>query len=170
MPVPALAAERAAALREELERHNHAYYVLDAPTVPDAEYDRLFRELQALEQQYPELLTADSPTLRVGGQLLAQFVERRQDRAQAYPDENEGAGEQCDAGKQHAGNEPPDHAVPLDQRCGNENRCPLVGAKSHDAYRVRPDASIEKTSLPVTGSVAGSGNTSDPAILRPSRD
>ena len=77
MPVPALAAERAAALREELERHNHAYYVLDAPTVPDAEYDRLFRELQALEQQYPELLTADSPTLRVGGQLLAQFAPVR---------------------------------------------------------------------------------------------
>ncbi len=77
MPVPALAAERAAALREELERHNHAYYVLDAPTVPDAEYDRLFRELQGLEQQYPELLTADSPTLRVGGQLLAQFAPVR---------------------------------------------------------------------------------------------
>ena len=77
MPVPALAAERAAALREELERHNHAYYVLDAPTVPDAEYDRLFRELQALEQQYPELVTADSPTLRVGGQLLAQFAPVR---------------------------------------------------------------------------------------------
>ena len=77
MPVPALAAERAAALREELERHNHAYYVLDAPTVPDAEYDRLFRELQALEQQYPELLTADSPTRRVGGQLLAQFAPVR---------------------------------------------------------------------------------------------
>ena len=77
VPVPALAAERAAALREELERHNHAYYVLDAPTVPDAEYDRLFRELQALEQQYPELLTADSPTLRVGGQLLAQFAPVR---------------------------------------------------------------------------------------------
>ena len=77
MPVPALAAERAAALREVLERHNHAYYVLDAPTVPDAEYDRLFRELQALEQQYPELLTADSPTLRVGGQLLAQFAPVR---------------------------------------------------------------------------------------------
>jgi len=79
MPVPALASERAAALREELERHNHAYYVLDAPTVPDAEYDRLFRELQALEQQYPELLTADSPTRRVGGQLLAQFHPVRHD-------------------------------------------------------------------------------------------
>ena len=68
-----MSALRAAVLRDELNRHNHAYYVLDAPTVPDAEYDRLFRELQALEQQYPELLTADSPTQRVGGKPLARF-------------------------------------------------------------------------------------------------
>jgi DNA ligase (NAD+) len=59
---------RADALRTELERHDHAYYVLDAPTVPDAEYDRLFRELQALESAHPELITPDSPTQRVGGQ------------------------------------------------------------------------------------------------------
>ena len=77
MSVPVTAAGRADELREEIERHNHAYYVLDAPTIPDAEYDRLFRELQALEQQYPELLTADSPTRRVGGQLLAQFAPVR---------------------------------------------------------------------------------------------
>ena len=51
MAAPAHAAERARELRAEIERHNHAYYVLDAPTIPDAEYDRLFRELQALEQQ-----------------------------------------------------------------------------------------------------------------------
>ena len=67
-------AARAAALRRELERHAHAYYVLDAPTVPDAEYDRLFRELQDLEGRYPELATADSPTRRVGGRPLAQFA------------------------------------------------------------------------------------------------
>ncbi len=73
MAAPALAAERAVWLRGEIERHNHAYYVLDAPTILDAEYDRLFRELQGLEQQYPELLTADSPTRRVGGKPLAQF-------------------------------------------------------------------------------------------------
>lgn len=60
-------AERVKALRERLDAWNHAYYVLDAPTVPDAEYDRTFRELQALEQAHPELLTADSPTQRVGG-------------------------------------------------------------------------------------------------------
>ncbi|MBS0369673.1 MAG: NAD-dependent DNA ligase LigA [Proteobacteria bacterium] len=65
---------RAAALRAELERHEHAYYVLDAPTVPDAEYDRLFRELQELEAANPELLTPDSPTQRVGGQPSSELA------------------------------------------------------------------------------------------------
>jgi DNA ligase (NAD+) len=64
---PTSARERAKQLRAEIERHNIAYYVLDAPLIPDAEFDRLFGELQALEAQYPELATADSPTLRVGG-------------------------------------------------------------------------------------------------------
>ncbi|PKO42134.1 MAG: DNA ligase [Betaproteobacteria bacterium HGW-Betaproteobacteria-4] len=77
MPAPAVAAERAAELRAELERHNHAYYVLDAPTIPDAEYDKLFRELQGLEAEFPELLTADSPTQRVGGAPLKEFPPRR---------------------------------------------------------------------------------------------
>ncbi|MDR0776569.1 MAG: NAD-dependent DNA ligase LigA [Azonexus sp.] len=70
---------RAAALRAEIERHDHAYYVLDAPSIPDAEYDRLFRELQALEAEFPELAGADSPTRRVGGQPLAQFAPVRHD-------------------------------------------------------------------------------------------
>jgi len=65
---------RAAWLRAELERHNHAYYVLDAPTIPDADYDALFRELQALETEHPTLATDDSPTRRVGGKPLAQFA------------------------------------------------------------------------------------------------
>lgn len=65
---------RAAWLRAELERHNHAYYVLDAPTIPDADYDALFRELQGLENAHPELSTVDSPTRRVGGKPLAQFA------------------------------------------------------------------------------------------------
>ncbi len=77
MVVPAAEAAQAAHLRGEIERHNHAYYVLDAPSIPDAEYDRLFRELQALEQRYPELLTADSPTQRVGGTPLREFPQRR---------------------------------------------------------------------------------------------
>lgn len=70
-------AERSAALRADLERYNHAYYVLDAPLVPDAEYDRLFRELQALEAAHPELITPDSPTQRVGGQALDGFAPVR---------------------------------------------------------------------------------------------
>ncbi len=68
---------RAAALRSELERYDYHYYVLDAPLVPDAEYDRLFRELQALETAHPELLTPDSPTQRVGGKPLAAFAPVR---------------------------------------------------------------------------------------------
>jgi len=67
------AQQRIEALREEISRHDNAYYVLDAPTIPDAEYDRLFRELQALEAEHPELRTPDSPTQRVGGKPLAQF-------------------------------------------------------------------------------------------------
>mgnify|MGYP003704241687 FL=1 len=70
---PAQASARAKELRAQLEAHNHSYYVLDAPTVPDAEYDRLFRELQALEAQYPVLLTVDSPTQRVGGKVLDEL-------------------------------------------------------------------------------------------------
>ena len=60
-------ADRVHELRERLDAWNHAYYVLDAPSVPDAEYDRVFRELQALEDAHPELRTPDSPTQRVGG-------------------------------------------------------------------------------------------------------
>jgi DNA ligase (NAD+) len=77
MPVPREAIQRAEFLRGEIERHNHAYYVLDAPTVPDAEYDRLFRELQDIEAAHPELLTPDSPTQRVGGKPLAAFAPVR---------------------------------------------------------------------------------------------
>ncbi len=79
MVVPVAEAERAAWLRSELERHNVAYYLRDEPIIPDAEYDKLFRELQGLEAQYPDLLTADSPTFRVGGQPLTQFAPVRHD-------------------------------------------------------------------------------------------
>ncbi len=64
-------------LRMQLRKYAHQYYVLDEPTIPDAEYDRLFRELQALETAHPELRTADSPTQRVGGKPLGQFVSVR---------------------------------------------------------------------------------------------
>lgn len=70
---PASPAEQAARLRNEIERYNVAYYVEDAPIVPDSEYDRLFRQLQELEQAHPELVVPDSPTQRVGGSPLLQF-------------------------------------------------------------------------------------------------
>src|SRR5690606_2723504 len=71
------AAERIAELRSEIDAHNYRYYVLDEPSVPDAEYDRLFRELQALESEHPELVTPESPTQRVGGAALAAFGQVR---------------------------------------------------------------------------------------------
>lgn len=67
--------QRAANLRDEINRHSYQYYVLDAPTIPDAEYDRLFSTLQKLEQDHPELKTVDSPTLRVGGAPLPEFSQ-----------------------------------------------------------------------------------------------
>ncbi len=68
---------RAKQLRETLEHHNHLYYVADAPQISDAEYDALFRELEALEAAHPALRTPDSPTQRVGGEPLPQFAEVR---------------------------------------------------------------------------------------------
>ena len=64
-------------LQDQLHAHAHRYYVLDDPQIPDAEYDRLFNELQALESAYPELQSLDSPTQRVGGKPLAQFASVR---------------------------------------------------------------------------------------------
>jgi DNA ligase (NAD+) len=68
---------RVTALRREIERYNHAYYVLNQLLVPDVEYDRLFGELQALEAEHPELVTPDSPTQRVGGKSLDAFPKVR---------------------------------------------------------------------------------------------
>lgn len=62
-------------LRTELNQHAYNYYTLDAPTIPDAEYDKLFKQLQTLEEQYPDLKTNDSPTLRVGGAPLPEFSQ-----------------------------------------------------------------------------------------------
>ena len=73
---PAIAL-RAQALRAQLEAHNYAYYVLDAPAISDAEYDRLFRELQDLEAAHPQLADPDSPTQRVGAVPLAAFAQRQ---------------------------------------------------------------------------------------------
>jgi DNA ligase (NAD+) len=70
-------AQRIATLRAEIEKHNYRYYVLDQPLIPDAEYDRLFRELQELESLHPELVTPDTPTRRVGGRVLDAFAPVR---------------------------------------------------------------------------------------------
>ncbi|HEC17761.1 MAG TPA: NAD-dependent DNA ligase LigA, partial [Gammaproteobacteria bacterium] len=75
--VPAKIRQQAKALREQIDYHNYRYYVLDDPEIPDAEYDRLFRELQALEEKYPALVTPDSPTQRVGARPLSAFEEVR---------------------------------------------------------------------------------------------
>ncbi|MGD9155440.1 MAG: NAD-dependent DNA ligase LigA, partial [Bacillota bacterium] len=64
-------------LKTAIERHNHLYYVLDAPEITDSEYDQLLQELIRLEEEYPELRTADSPTQRVGGAPLSQFQSVR---------------------------------------------------------------------------------------------
>jgi DNA ligase (NAD+) len=75
--VPREAAARAATLREEIEQANHEYYVLDQPTRSDRDYDLLFRELRDLEEQYPTLRTADSPTLRVGAEPASQLAKHQ---------------------------------------------------------------------------------------------
>jgi len=79
MAAPASVQARAARLCEQIEWHNYRYYVLDDPAVPDAEYDRLMQELRTLERDYPELVTPDSPTQRVGAAPLAAFAQVRHD-------------------------------------------------------------------------------------------
>jgi DNA ligase (NAD+) len=74
---PSEEARRIEALREDIRRHDHAYYVLDRPEISDEEYDRLFDELRRLEQAHPELVTPDSPTQRVAGAPLAAFTQIR---------------------------------------------------------------------------------------------
>lgn len=73
MNASAATRKRLESLRGEIRQHNYRYHVLDDPEVPDIEYDRLMRELQALEKQYPELISEDSPTQRVGDQAIAAF-------------------------------------------------------------------------------------------------
>ena len=60
-------------LREAIRQHNHRYYILDDPEVSDAEYDRLMRELEALEEKHPELVIPDSPTQKVGAEPVEEF-------------------------------------------------------------------------------------------------
>lgn len=75
MLVPEKIIQNVKTLRNELEEHNYRYYVMDDPSVPDAEYDRLMKELKTIEEEYPSLVTPDSPTQRVGGAPLAGFTQ-----------------------------------------------------------------------------------------------
>src|SRR5580658_7240011 len=79
-PEKSSAAKRAEELRAELRRHEHLYYVLDAPEVTDAEYDALMNELKRIEAAHPDLVTPDSPTQRVGGKPAEGFVKVRHSR------------------------------------------------------------------------------------------
>ncbi len=93
--IPAKTRDRAASLREQIADANHRYHVLDEPSIADAEYDRLMRELEALEAAHPELVTADSPTQRVGATPSGAFAEVRHEipmlsLANAFSDEEVG--------------------------------------------------------------------------------
>jgi DNA ligase (NAD+) len=113
-------AQRAAELRSLLHHHAHRYYVLDAPEIPDAEYDRLFQELQALEAAHPELLTPDSPTQRVIGRVLDGFAPVRH----AVPmlsirteTDTSSAGAESFDGRVRRELELPDDAPPVEYAC-----------------------------------------------------
>lgn len=93
--VSASAVARARTLREAIEQHNYFYYVLDEPRISDAQYDRLFQELAELEKRYPQLVSADSPTQRVGGAAAPEFASVAHDvpmlsLANAFSDEDIG--------------------------------------------------------------------------------
>ena len=77
MSAPQAARRRVAQLHSELHEHNYRYYVLDDPLISDAAYDRLLRELGSLEATFPDLVTPESPTQRVGGEPLEGFTEVR---------------------------------------------------------------------------------------------
>lgn len=92
MSTPRNIIEEIGFLREQIDHHNYCYYVLDNPEIPDAEYDRLFRRLQELEQQYPDQASTDSPTQRVGASPLDAFEQVRHEipmlsLANAFSDE-----------------------------------------------------------------------------------
>jgi len=73
--VPIVLKEQVQQLHDTLNYHSNRYYVQDDPEIPDVEYDKLFGQLEALEAQHPELITLDSPTQRVGGQVLENFKQ-----------------------------------------------------------------------------------------------
>ena len=106
--------KRVAELREKLREASHRYYVLDAPTLSDAEYDRLFRELEDLEKAHPELSTADSPTQRVGAapsEKFAKVTHRRQMMSLANAMSDEELSEFAERVHRLLGNEPVRYVV-----------------------------------------------------------
>src|SRR5438105_8402335 len=91
-PAPGNPADRSRQLRETLNWACHEYYVLDRPTMPDVEYDRLFRELQQIESEHPQFRTADSPTQRIGAEVQSALAKHEHLRpmlslANAFNDE-----------------------------------------------------------------------------------
>src|ERR1700687_5394094 len=80
MELSSTVVKKAAALRGKIRQHEYQYYVLDDPTVTDAEFDRLMNELKALESKYPQLVSPDSPTQRVGGAAREGFETVRHRR------------------------------------------------------------------------------------------
>ena len=81
---PPAAEREISQLREQLDKHNYQYYVLDDPLISDADYDRLFRRLVELEQEHPELATPDSPTQKVGAPPLEKFkLDKKSGRTNA---------------------------------------------------------------------------------------
>ncbi len=110
------AAARADQLRAELRRHEHLYYVLDAPEISDAEYDVLMNELKRIEAAHPELLTPDSPTQRVGGKPAEGFKKVRHSRPMLSLDNAYSAEELADWDRrvrELAGNLPVDYIAEL---------------------------------------------------------
>jgi len=110
------AAKKIERLREEIRRHEHLYYVLDAPEISDAEYDALVNELKQLEAAHPELVTADSPTQRVGGQPAAGFKKAQHSRAMLSLDNAYSAEELTDWNRrvrELAGNLPVEYTAEL---------------------------------------------------------
>ena len=109
-------AKRAEELRAELRRHEHLYYVLDAPEVTDAEYDALMNELKRIEEEHPDLLTSDSPTQRVGGKPAEGFQKVRHSRAMLSLDNAYNAEELADWDRrvhELAGNSPVEYTAEL---------------------------------------------------------
>lgn len=145
-------AQRIQALREQIDQHNYRYYVLDEPSVPDAEYDRLFRELRALEEKHPQLITPDSPTQRVGAKPEGGFAEVRHELAMLSLD-NVFNGEELDSFVRRIG-----------ERLGetNTDRITFACEPKLDGLAI---SLIYENGLLVRGATRGDGSTGEDITL-----